>query len=346
MKIETKELVSALNFMAEIVPQNKLKPITEIVQISLSDNSVEFRMSNHINAVSVRLDCENDINDVICINFVNFHKLVKLFTKETTTIKVNSDNIEVKCNGKYKLPIELDELGEKLTLGIDICPSGEPVSVNLDGYAVYYKKLAVGLPNESVLPLYRVYTEGEVCVSTDTKVMVVLKEPLFDTEINPSTLRVMSLLRGDVSLYKTDKQYIIDADNILVSVPKVEEECFPAKVAMPLVKMINSDKSVSVSKAEIKAMLKRFDTVSSTTFDVKPIYLFADNGNLVIKDALDNIEEVICETDITNYRIKLPVDKFLKLINCLEEEMSLLLCSNDFLVLSDKYAYFILGKVS
>lgn len=346
MKIETKELVSALNFMAEIVPQNKLKPITEMVQISLSNNSVEFRMSNHINAVSIQLDCENDIDDVICINFVNFHKLVKLFTKETTTIKVNSDNIEVKCNGKYKLPIELDELGNKLTLGIDICPSGEAETVNFDDYDTYYKKLVVGLSNEDVLSLYRVYTEGEVCVSTDTKVMVVLKTPLFDTEISPSTLRVLSLLDGEVSLYNTDKQYIIEANNILIALPKVEAECFPARVAMPLVKMINSDKSVSVKKSEIKAMLKRFDTVSSTTFDVKPIYLFADNGNLVIKDALDNIEEVICETDITNYRIKLPVDKFLRLINCVEEDMSIFLCSEDFIVLSDKFAYFILGKLS
>lgn len=166
MIIKTEDLKNISQTILTAVDSNELSVLTETLELVVKDKTLYMNVTNreYYASVKLKVDYEEEFHATVNANL--FLKLVSQFTTETVEFTIADNFLEIKGNGKYKLPLiyDDDQLLELPTISIDNVTSEFDVSSDILISIAQYnsKQLNVGNITKPVQKMYYVDEKGAI----------------------------------------------------------------------------------------------------------------------------------------------------------------------------------------
>lgn len=346
MKIQTKELQNILSVITNIVKYNNIKPITNLVELYAEDNICHIGATDNITKIVATVKVQEDLDKCI-LNLQELFKLVKLTTVETMNIKVLGDCVEIKGNGKYKIPIQKDEVGNELNLPLVLVKHTKKKYYNKENVdnLIKYNKIAVCKePKYDMLCKY--YDTGEYTITSDSIIIAGSKYRLPAKELNANVMDKLEKLPYDIIVYSInngifrvtnesdDTQY-----NMHINMDKTAD--FPIDKVSGVLDIDYSTIIREVDTKELLAIIKRLNIFTSV-FNTPSVWFNDD----IVYNERHNVEEHIdgVVEQKGDVKILLKIDTLLNVLKNMEQKISIYLNDN-MIKLEDSNAFYIIGKM-
>ena len=118
MKVNTSILKDMLSKVNGCKP-NKILEITNYYELDFRKEGLSLRATDGINFITVNYSTECEEEMTVIVKADQFSKLINKTTKDTVTLKLTDNYLEVKGNGTYKVEIVSDEIYPTLDIHID-----------------------------------------------------------------------------------------------------------------------------------------------------------------------------------------------------------------------------------
>lgn len=305
MKLKTTELQDAVTKVYKGVGNNKLIPLTSLINILVSENTLLLTSTDSVNYFTVKIDNVESADFEVSVNAEVFTKLVQKMTSETISIEVMDSYLMVVGNGKYKIDLLIDETGAPAKFPSN--DGGDTVREGTIKADVIRNIIANGKASLAVttdVPCLTNYYCGENVVTTDRYKICQVGTKLFETAhlISPAVMELLSLFSVDtITYYEGQKAFSFDSEHEFLYAPFVDGvEKMPIAAINSLVgSEINS--MCRLPKAPLVAILDRLALFVSP-YDKNSIYLtFAENG-LSISSKKSNGSELIEFVSTENFK--------------------------------------------
>lgn len=167
MILQTDVLQKSCEKILAAVDSNVLNTITETLEIKVKDGIFSMAITNREYYVNIKFDADIEEEIHATVDAILFLKLIGKVTSETIELTSDKNNLMVKCNGNYKLPliyennqlleipeIEMDAVNEEFAI------SGEVLNSIIDFNS---KELSKGAITKPIQRLY--YVDGDGCIT-------------------------------------------------------------------------------------------------------------------------------------------------------------------------------------
>lgn len=300
--IKTEDLQNMINRASKCSSNNKLIPITSLLNIKVTMGSMTLTTTDATNyyyakcSELVECDKEDFEVSVICDTFT---KLIQKTTSLTVALTVEDKVLKVKGNGDYKLELPLDEVGKPIKfpnkIPTNVTNVGEINRSDIDKVLTYNKaSLAVGVE----LPSLTYYYCGEKVVTSDKYKICCTNIKLFDTPrlISSQVMELLGVLPNDHIDVVTDETALVftSGSDIIYAPVTMEVSAFPI---VAIQKLLDSEfpYEYTVAKAPIVEVLDRLSLFVSA-YDKKCIYITFDNGMLFSSKKSSGEEKIEVES--------------------------------------------------
>ena len=118
MKVNTSILKDMLSKVNGCKP-NKILEITNYYELDFKKEGLSLRATDGINFITVNHSTECEEEMTVIVKADQFSKLINKTTKDTVTLKLTDNYLEVKGNGTYKVEIVSDEIYPSLDIDVD-----------------------------------------------------------------------------------------------------------------------------------------------------------------------------------------------------------------------------------
>ncbi len=302
LKIKTETLQTMVGKVSKCVSNNKLIPLTSLLNIRVENNILVLTATNATNYFYVSDETKYNVeNFEISVMADTFTKLVQKTTSEYITLDLDGAKLKVKGNGTYTMELPLDENGDIIRFPKKLAKAEEECDIS----AAYTLKLSTvknilavnksSLADNMELPVLTCYYCGDSVITSDRKKICSTSIKVFD---NPMiiTAALMDLLgvltdenievltAGDSALYRTEHDVIYS--------PITEGvDTFPVKAIDSLVEQDFS----SVCKISRSALLNVIDRLSLfvVPYDKHGIYLTFNNEGVLLSSKKSSGQELI-----------------------------------------------------
>ena len=159
MKIKTDEIKSALKLLTSVIKPNKLKPVTELVEIKDS----YLYMTDNISSMSYKLNCDETMPSCV-INATKLKDLLNLTTKEYVEFIYKDEYVLMKSNGRYKLSIV-----DNLSLDIKFPFVDEYSCIDTSSYNKLMERCKYSFLSSSAQDLFRYYFYDGKALATNSE---------------------------------------------------------------------------------------------------------------------------------------------------------------------------------
>jgi len=215
-EIQTAKLNTMLSKVAKGVGNSKILPSTEYLKINLDKGELKITSTNCVNFITCISRGVAGTAGEIIVKADALIKLVAKTTKEIMTFVATETHVEVKGNGKYKIP--LLETNDFPVYEFDVAVPGVQIDVKALKAAFAINKSAIA--TEMLMPCLTGYNVGDNCITTDGVKMCINnnKFPLTDrllitqdlaTLLNVLSVDKMTVQKQDNKLLFTSTEAII-----------------------------------------------------------------------------------------------------------------------------------------
>lgn len=343
-RVQTVELKSVCNKFSNIIKLNPIRPVTDLVELYCRDGVLRMGSTDNITRIVATLDNEIDFGNVV-VSLSQLTKLARLTTKDEIKLTKKEDYLEFKGNGKYKLPILLDEMGNKLSLNLYMPPLK-------DGKEYKHSDLADLLTRDNITLytgdmnecLNRFYCYKDYVVTTDGISIGAVKSTLPVDELYPSTVEQLVNLEDDFTFSEVEEGYRVSSDNIDMFIMIYKTHDFPIDSVKPFIEHDSLfTVSFNTSKNDFLGALKRI-AVFNKCIGIPAVNLTFSNNCVNICNTDNTAEESIeCKSNSTeNISITVSTDSLILLSRKMESNFSVRL-GNMALCLEDTKGFYILS---
>lgn len=318
LKIKTETLQNMVSKSIQCVSNNKLIPITSLMNIRISNNRLTLTTTDATNYFYVTSDDKFDCEDVeFSILADTFAKLIQKTTSTDVVLSVKDNIFEVRGNGTYKIEMPLDENGQVIKFPNKLPDMQPPITGEIKLTTVNsilnYNKSSLAISME-VPALTNYYCGDKVVTSDSTKVCSYDIKVFGDRKllITPKFMELMGVMSEE-----TINFYISDDDELLcwdksesIYAPLTEGiEGFPIDALMGL---IDSEfkSNCKMSRITVSEVLDRLSLFVSP-YDEKAIVLtFTKDGLMFSSKKSSGTELVpyISSENFTEFRCLIDID--------------------------------------
>jgi hypothetical protein len=304
MKLKTTELQDAVTRVYKGVGNNKLIPLTSLINIIGSEGTLLLTSTDSVNFFTTKID-NVDCNDFeISVNADVFTKLVQKMTSETISLEVLDSYLMVVGNGKYKIDLFIDETGEPVKFpnkdSGDIVREGV-IKTSTIRSIIANSKASLAVSNE--VPCLMNYYCGENVVTTDRYKICSIEMQLFESPklLSPAVMELLSFFSADeIKYYEGADSFSFDSEHEFLYAPFVPGvEKMPIQAINGLIE-IGIDSMCRLPKAPLLSVLDRL-SLFVHPYDKNGIYLTFSNNGLAITSKHSNGSEVI--EFVTSYNL-------------------------------------------
>lgn len=351
MKIKTSELKFVCENLSSIIKEDKARPVTELMQIYIKDNLLYFGMTDNVTKIVCKVEAEGELFSAV-LKIPNLLKLIKLTTKDVMEFNLKTDYIEVKGNGKYKIPLESDQ-GNEIHLRLDMPDTDEFITYSLDSIkkSIARNKLSV-YTGDAYIEYAKYYCEDDLIISSDGMSVCATKGCLFEKEVDPEVIdQIINLPVTEINYHKTDNGYYFKDNKFEYYTRSVATESFPADVVMPYID-IKDDESmfgdnIKLQKSVLVDAIKRL-SIFKSKFGIPSFILTISPECVTINDAQEKASEELmitekCVNKVTS--INLETELLLKILRSMESEIIIHSGFEDAVVLEDNVGLFVVSKI-
>jgi len=232
MTIDTQKLQTMVTKSAAGASQNKLLPITGLVDIQLAAGVLTLMTTDSANTLYVKSNdvVGDDFHAVVPIEI--FAKLIAKTTSSSIILQVEGSVLKVKGNGDYSIAMCTDEDGVVEFPSYKFKKSKEPEIFKLTDIKniLSINKAAVCRTIDS--PFLCSYHLSDMIISTDETVICFNNRKLVEDTILVSS-EMMDLLglfmQEDIALYRDKGYFLFETPNVVLHGPEHEgKDKFPA----------------------------------------------------------------------------------------------------------------------
>ena len=345
MKINTESFTKILGTIIDLVKYNNIKPMTNMVELYADKNICHIGATDGITKVVATVNVEGDLdNIVLCLR--DLYKLIKLTTKETVELKKQNGYVEMKGNGKYKLHMQFDEMGNQVSLPLKLVEEKEPINISKDTVLALekYHKFALCTDIE----------HGELCkyakinnntVASDSIIISVSNIELPMKEMDSFVVSQLCNLPSDSICsvntnyfrFKSEDEGITYSGQIYMNLAKE----FPVDLVQPVIEADMYDVVLKdIDTKEFISIVKRLNVFKSA-FSVPSIYF--ENGTIYNKDKTVEEKLTVIDTD-KNVCVAVAIDRLLSVLKVMGDNITIHLGEGAIKV-EDSDKFYIIGSV-
>ena len=333
--MKTSEIKTALKLLTSVIKPNKLKPITELLEIR--DNSLY--MSDNFSAMSYKLSSE--IPSCI-INATKLKELLNLTTKEDVEFVFKNDHLLMKANGRYKLTIV-----DNVDLGIQFPNISDYQSIDVSSYSKLMERCKYSFLSSSAQDLFRYYFyDGKALATNSENISVVYDIPMVEPELYPMIVEDLAKFNCKLNYAISDKGYYFFNDVIQYMTLRTKQGQFPSEMVSKVAELPCPSNYISIERNALQSALRRLQTADSNIFDT-PIFSLTlkDNSATIISEKSIAEETLECEDCSGNCTVILPIEGTLKLLKLCEPSIKLSF-NTAMLFIEDSVGRFILSAMN
>lgn len=287
--INTAKVNAILSAVAKGVGKKYTLPITEYLQIKLTDGILQVTatdMTNFITYVDNEVEGENGEAIVKADTLI---KLVSKTTKEKMTFTVKDGHLEVKGNGNYK--IELLEEGEFPTY--DFNEDAEKFDIEVSILKRMFQVNKSAIATELIMPCLTGYNVGAMSITTDG-----IKMCINDVEIAGENMLItqtladlLSTLTAEkVTIQKDENKILFTTHNIIIFGTELDGlDEYPDISSLLELEYVEN---ATVSKSALLSAIDRL-SLFVNSLDNDGVRLNFTAEHLVIEDLKQNSQEII-----------------------------------------------------
>lgn len=343
--MKTSDLKDVCNIFTSVIKENKIRPITSFVEIYSKDGIAHLGATDNRTTIVSTIDNSNDIDNVV-VSLSDLYKLVKLTTKEDITLTNKGRYVEFKGNGKYKIPIQLDEMGNEVYLPLEMPEMGDIVEYDSKDFKLALERNKVGLFTEDSHEEFKLYYNKDGNLVTSDSILVAYTRnvnlPLYN--IQSFVIDQLANFNGTLKFSEVDGGYRISHNNYEVYMVNKLYDKFPIEMVEPF---LSEEKdmfpnSAKVNKKDLLSAIKRQD-IFRTPYDV-PSVIFVVNKNISIKNRGNTVEEAIEATDIVfNEAMEVEIETgiLLDVLKNMDDNLDLYFCEQAICINDEKGFYVI-----
>ena len=207
------------------VGNNKLLPITSLMEIDGSDGILSLRTTDSTNYLTVSSNLDGESNFYAVVEADTFAKLIGRITTPdiTLTIGENGGSLKISGNGNYTLPLPLDENGKTIVFPDidDVYPAKPNAIIPLFIIQTILNSVKSAISPTIDVPCYMNYYVGEDCViATDTaKINALINQNLVDKPIliSNAMMNLLGIMSEDkITMLVGEKTILFDSFNCSV----------------------------------------------------------------------------------------------------------------------------------
>lgn len=219
MTISTTKFQDMVSRASKGASSNKLIAITSMICIELKNNILTLTTTdtaNYLKVIASKIDGD-DIYAVVNVDL--FSKLIAKMTSESITISVTDNSLEVKGNGTYSIPLEMDEDGPVQYPEYTFKPTAEPETIHLSTIKniLAINKAAVAKSFET--PCLCGYYIGNRVITTDGDVICFNDMKLFSSPalISPEMMSLLSLNTEEkITCYRNGDSFLFETPDVVI----------------------------------------------------------------------------------------------------------------------------------
>lgn len=347
--MKTKDLKEICSTLTNIIKNDKIRPITDLVEIYAKDGTAHFGCTDNRTTIIATIKEEYDIDNAV-ISLTSLYNLVKLTSREDISIINKGKYIEFNGNGKYKIPIQLDEMGNELYLSLEMPDNIDYTVYKVKDFKNIFDRNKVGLftgEGHNEFTLYHI--KGNTAVTSDSIVVASTKDiNLPQGDIQNFVVEQLSCLKNnEIKFSVVDNNYRISTDNFEIYMINKVYDRFPIEIVEPFLvnPCDNNDlfcNSFHVEKRDIIDSVKR-QHIFKSPFDIPSIIFEVLDGDVYLKNVQDTSNEKLdVEYCFKNIKVKISTEVFLNVIKNMNDNIKIYL-GNQAISLEDAIGFYIIA---
>lgn len=255
--IETTKLNHVLNKVAKGLGKSQMLPVTNYFQFIIEDGDLTVTATDNVNFVSYLLANVNGEDGEVIIKADPLMKLVAKTTAKEMEFDFDDYILEVKGNGKYKIPVYDNDDFPTYDIPSDI----EPTELDLFDIKEMLNTNKSAIAVDDTLPCLMGYNVGgDYNITTDGIKMCINEIDLFNENFlmtQELADLVVSMEGEKVNVWKEDNKIIFETDTMTVFGTELEGiDEYPD--ITPVLELEYENK-VTISKSDLLAIIDRLD---------------------------------------------------------------------------------------
>lgn len=214
--IKTTQLQELVSKAIKCASNDKLIPITNLMEIELKDNKLWLTTNDATNYFRTCIPTVGGDEFTVVVMADNFAKLVSKMTSENITFDYDGASFEISGGkSKYKLELPLDVDGQLVQMSIpyqDLDTDEETGRINGVTIDKIIDTAKASLATSIDSAIYTAYYLGDNVISTDSYKICCIANKVFDTPVllSVSTMDILQLMskEEEVSYYHKDDNLI------------------------------------------------------------------------------------------------------------------------------------------
>ena len=235
LQIKTTKLQEMVSKAFKGVGNDRNKPITEMIAVEVQDGTLTLITTDYDNFMYVHEPVEaEDFYAVVQAN--QFVKLISKLTSEVTTLDASDNFLEIKGNGTYKIPMEIDAGTGKVVeytdplFNISFYDEDKIGEITAQDISTILRALKPSLALTVEIPQYVNYYMGETALTTDTNTASCYDKEAVTTPVlvSASVMEMLGVYTGEtpITIYKKGNRLVFEGENLSLlgyAMPGIDE---------------------------------------------------------------------------------------------------------------------------
>lgn len=300
LTVNTQLLKEMVNKAIKGAGMNRLLPITNMMLIEIADNKLNLLTTDGTSTLVIKTDkCETADDFYVVVPIDIFSKLINKTTCESVILNLEENNLLVKGNGSYRIPLPLDEEG------LVKFPKPKDIEVAEDKNEIIknsFIKSVINTNKASVAKTLEIpcltgyYVGEEIVVSSDENNACYNKINLFNDNVLVSTkvLDLLALSNYEEIKYVRKQNYLMFfAEDLTLYTQELEgKDIFPIEPLMELYNNSTFKSSCKVPKILLQSVIDRL-MLFIEPYDKNAVtFTFTQNGLQISSRKMSGIEVV------------------------------------------------------
>ena len=343
MKIETEKLKALLSRAAKGAGCNAFMPITNFCHFDEGRNKLSITTTDGFSTLVVSCEAE-DRDKHVRLDFVgdfsSIYKLVSKFTCKDTKIYVADTTLFIEGNGKYKMPLPLDECDRPVIFpSVDVV-SANPETIYADNIRDIIKTNKSSLPKTSECPELIGYMFDDGVYTTNSLVLCKNLCRTFKNTVmfRPSDVEVLSMFEDCINVtHENDKYMFADDETLYVTYASCEQDEFPLDAVKNLIDT-GFEYGFMIKKKDFLAALDRV-YLFVTQYDYNACHLIITNNTLYIRNkdmtGIESIDIVGCSVP-NDVHMVINIDFLMSVLKTMQDDVTFTFGNDRCIGLSDE----------
>lgn len=213
-KINTSEMKKLLAKVQAGMGNGKVLPITDYIEILVEDETLYMTSTTLNTYVTVDTEVEQSTEGAAVVKGAQLIKLVNKTTRKSMEFNVIDEEMHIKGNGQYSLPILQEEFPS-----YEFGTADEEITLPVGEFQNIFEINKSSIAQEMLMPCLTGYNMGETCITTNSVKMCINETPVFDNRvlIPQEVAALTKLLSGDnVLVQVSGGSILIEGDNTTI----------------------------------------------------------------------------------------------------------------------------------